>query len=184
MSKYPFLSKLAFALLFIVFGYLFMVEASAQEETPEGAEEEIEIQSVEQELILFVEEGCPYCDLVKEFMSENLLEDKIDVRDVRADPENAALYEELFEKAGVPIQERGSVPVLFDAEDHFDGASEIITHLGEKFGIEVDDFLPNNDDTENGEDENSRSMQVVLSILGVGVVISIGYLIISKRQEK
>lgn len=175
----PFVLKSILTLMtLVIVGDVLMLGVKAQQE-------EVDSDNSEEIPVLFMEEGCPYCGLVEDFIGEKGLEDQIDIKDIHTDPSYAALYNEMFEEIGVPLQERGGVPVLFDGEEYFDGASEIIIHLGEKFDISVDDYLPDTheDDSGDGEDEN-RSNKVVLGILGVGIFASVGFLIFSSRDKK
>jgi glutaredoxin len=133
-------------------------------------------------MTLFVEEGCPYCEIVEEFISKNNLEDEVDIKDIRADTATAALYNEMFDELGVPLEDRGGVPVLFDGSEYFDGADKIITHLGEVFDISVDDYLLNPKKEEDNEEESSNN--VVLAILGVGLLASVVFLFISGKKKK
>lgn len=121
------------------------------------------------DLVLYVSEGCPHCANVENFIEENNLTGEIEVKDMSADHEAAAEYNLKCDKAGIALDERG-VPLLFDGEEYIDGDSPIIAYLSGKFNISVDD------DTDEG---NKRA---VLLILGMGVMLAIGSLFLTKKN--
>jgi len=147
--------------------------------------EEVNLVQEEEELLLFVEEGCPHCRKVEEFITENSLDDKVDIRDIRADSGDAALYNEMCDEAGIPLTERG-FPLLFEGESFYQGSEEIIKHFGGKFAIPVDDYI---DDTQDSDQENSEEIDnysdnVVIAILGIGVLISLIFLFLYSKGKK
>lgn len=167
----------------IVFGVLFLLLGVVLPSIVVAEDEEVNGSESEDNIILFVEEGCPHCSKVENFLSENSLEEKIETVDIRADPANAALYTQMCEDAGIALEDRG-FPLLFDGEEHFSGSYEIITHLGEKFGVEVGDYLNENNGEDGEEDLNERSTRIVLIILGFGVFISVAFLALHSKRKR
>lgn len=164
MKKNIIVTTISFAALLFVLALFGSVKA--QEETNKT-------------LTLFVEEGCPYCEETEKFINENGLGQNIDIKDVRGSSENAELYTQISDDAGIPLNERG-VPMLYDGETTYTSADQIISYLGEKYNVSTEGYLDGSDSNE----DNSSSKYVVLSILGVGVLISLGYIILSMRKSK
>lgn len=125
--------------------------------------------------ILFVEDGCPYCEVAKKFLEENGIDERVDTIDIREDPQNAAFYSQICENAGISLYDRG-VPMLFDNEEVITSADKIIDHLGNKFDIPTDDYK-----IDSGSD---RSDKIIFLILGLGVGISVLFLILSNKSKK
>ncbi|MFC1780221.1 glutaredoxin family protein [Patescibacteria group bacterium] len=163
------LSKAVLLILVLFLGLVFPVRIYA-----EGVVEE----ESSDELILFVQEGCQYCEKVEEFLQDKELTDKVQILDI-IDPVNAALYNQMSEIAGIPLEQRG-VPLLFSNGEAIQSADEIIEFLGEKFEVSTEGYDFNND---NGE-EKEISVTVLLVILGSGVLGSVLFLIFSKKREK
>ena len=125
--------------------------------------------------ILFVEEGCPHCETTKKFLEENGIDEKVDVIDIREDPQNAAFYSQICENAGISLYDR-VVPMLFDNEETITSADKIIDYLGKKFDISTDDYK-----IDSGSD---RSNKIIFLILGLGAGISVLFLLLSNKSKK
>lgn len=151
--KKIYISFLAFIALFV----FFPISAYAQEN--------------DQKPMLFVEEGCPHCRNVEEFLVNNSLETEVEIFDTRANPENAALYTEKVSQAGIPIQEQG-VPTLFNGDEYRIGDTPIINYLSDMFGIAIEDTP-----------DDSPNNVVVLGILGGGVLVSVVFLFITRKKS-
>ncbi len=138
-----------------------------------------EPESVEgqEEFYMFVKEGCPYCRVAEDFIEEHGLSQYVAILDVEADPKNAELYNTKFDEASVPLQDRGSTPVMFEGLSYFLGSDQIMYRLGERFGIET-----GIDPIENGDSEKSTT--VIIIIFGIALVISVGFIFLNKKNEK
>ena len=137
-------------------------------------------QENEEKLLLFVEEGCPYCQLTEKFIDEKGISENIDIKDVRENAENANLYTSISDEAGIPVNDRG-VPMLYDGGETYTSADEIITYLAGKYDLSTEGYIDANDDNETGESVNKN---VIFAILGVGIVLSVGYLLLSMKDKK
>ncbi len=122
--------------------------------------------------ILFVEDGCPYCDKTKTFIDENGIDD-IEFLDIREDPQNADFYNTVCDNAGISLYDRG-VPMFYDNGEVITSADKIITYIGEKYGIEVsDDPLSTNE---------NHSNRIVFIILGFGLISSLLFLVLNRNK--
>jgi len=84
----------------------------------------------ESNIILFYSEYCPHCLVVKEYIQENKIEDKISF-EMKDSNQNTEL---LFEKANICgiDQDYVGVPFLFDGEKCFLGDKDIIDFFESK----------------------------------------------------
>ncbi|MBN2015251.1 glutathione S-transferase N-terminal domain-containing protein [Candidatus Dojkabacteria bacterium] len=128
-------------------------------------------------VVLFVEEGCPYCEKVKGFISDKGLEG-IEILDIREDPSNADYYSKVCDEAGIDILERG-VPLLYDSGQIINSADQIISYLGEKYNVSTEGYEFENDDT-----AKNRSVKIVLLILGLGLGVSVLFLLLARKKDK
>jgi len=132
-------------------------------------------QESENNLVLFVEEGCPYCAKVKDFIEKNnLLE--IQILDIREDPQNAEFYNSVCDKAGIDLYDRG-VPLFYDNGNTVLDANEIIKYLGNKYNISVEE------EEQDTNSESKKSKRVVLIILGLGLGFSLLFILLSKKKQ-
>ncbi|MDD3647219.1 MAG: glutaredoxin domain-containing protein [Candidatus Dojkabacteria bacterium] len=131
------------------------------------------------EVILFVREGCQYCSLTETFIEEQGLADKLIIKDVNADPANAAEYNKYAEEAGIPVDQRG-VPMLYDNGEVVESADNILNRLGEKFGVSTEGYFPDADVSGEGE----ISSTVLIAIFGVAVIMIAGFIYISNKKDK
>jgi hypothetical protein len=96
-------------------------------------------------IVLFSAEGCPYCKIVGDFISENKVTEKIELSKLdvpyngKTSAEliaNANLLQQAAEKCGKDTREGVPIPFLYDGEEScFVGYVEIIDFLKEKAGI-------------------------------------------------
>jgi len=123
------------------------------------------------QLVLFVEEGCPYCDKTKTFIDENSITD-IEYIDIREDSQNADFYNTVCDNAGISLYDRG-VPMLYDNGEVITSADKIIQYIADKYEIEVSDDPLENDNGSN---------RIVLIILGFGFLASMLFLVLNKNK--
>lgn len=128
--------------------------------------------NMESQLVLFVEEGCPYCEKAKTFVDENGITD-INFLDIREDTQNADFYNTVCDNAGISLYDRG-VPMLYDNGEVITSADKIITYIGEKYEVEVsDDPLATN---------GNHSNRMVFIILGFGLLASLLFLVLNRNK--
>lgn len=135
-------------------------------------------QSVEK-MNLYVQETCGYCEEVKKFINEKNLAENFNIIDIQADPENAAKFNDAAEKAGIPINDRG-VPLLEDGDNVINSADQVLSYIGEKLNVSTEGYLEQEDPEE--QQEEAKSVSVVLTILGVGILISVGVIMLTKDK--
>jgi len=131
--------------------------------------------SEEDVIVLFVEEGCPYCSKVKSFIKENEL-NEIDILYLREDPENAEFYNNVCEEAGISIYDRG-VPMFYDNGEVIISADKIIEYIGQKYGVEVPE-----DPLGEHSNDSAGSNRIVFIILGFGFIASLLFLILNREN--
>lgn len=182
--KSKLLTKIIFiSFLLLLIGGVLPLYVHAQEEDSNVVEQPADESSTEEKALLFVEEGCPYCRKVEEFITDKSLDTKVDIRDIRKDPANAALYNQKFDEAQVPLEQRGGVPVLFDGSQYFSGADEIIRYLGTKYQVPYEDYLSDSEEANNDGDD-SHSNRVVFGILAIGLLVAGGVIVLSNKRGR
>lgn len=118
----------------------------------------------EDDLILYVQEGCGHCAKVEKFIEDNELGGVITIRDTIIDPGASEEYTEYLDSKEVPVDQRGVPLLVINGADHRIGDSPIISYLQEAFGIE------------EKESTDIEREDAVLLVFGGGVVVSIfGY---------
>lgn len=87
-------------------------------------------QSVFAELILFVGDGCGHCEMVEEYLQENEIYSKIQIKkyEIFKNSENREIYNEKGNEVGFPT-ERGSVPLLVHNGEYTVGSLGIIEYI-------------------------------------------------------
>jgi cytochrome c biogenesis protein CcdA/glutaredoxin len=85
------------------------------------------------QITLFYGEGCIHCALVDEYIEENNIE-RVVMKEVYQNKENAEEFTTLADKLGIPINELG-VPFLYTGREYFVGDIDIIEYF--KKGGEV-----------------------------------------------
>lgn len=97
----------------------------------------------DEDLVLYVREGCSHCKKVENFMKEHSLEDKIEVRDLSFDLGASEAYTDFMERNEVPLDQRGAVPILTYGESGWvSGDTPIIEYLAKKYDIEIEKRSP------------------------------------------
>lgn len=100
-----------------------------------SAQEESENNS---ELILYVRQGCGHCSKVKAFISNNDLDDEVEIKDLGVDEGAVEEFNQFLDDNEVPIEERG-VPVLRYEDDRWAmGDTPIIEYLRDRYDIKED----------------------------------------------
>jgi len=87
--------------------------------------------SVFAQAMLFVGDGCPHCENVEEYFSENKVQEKFDIKtfEIFNHPENQIIYEQETRKVGY---NGGGVPVLVVENKYIAGDVPIINYYDEK----------------------------------------------------
>jgi glutaredoxin len=126
-------------LLVLTFG------VNAQEpESPSGEsiEEGVIGEESEQNMVLYVQEGCNHCAKVEEFLEENGLIDELTIRDTSVDPDASEEYVNELERLGVPLEESGVPMLVYDGDQYLTGDTPIISLLEERYEIKTPEDDP------------------------------------------
>jgi glutaredoxin len=102
----------------------------------------------QKDLIIYVSTNCPHCAKVEEFIAENDLTDKIQIKNVTENQQFAEEYADFVEENEIPTANQGTPTLLFESEDEDDfewvvGDDPIIEFLGEKYDIEIEETSTN-----------------------------------------
>ncbi len=163
-------SLLASVNLFVRFPVL-----AQSEETSEDQMNEIEVneEEKEDEIIIYVQEGCKHCKKVEKFVEKFNLNNII-IKDI-IHPEYAEEYSKRLEELNLDIQHTG-VPILIEGNIYKSGDDPIINYLGEKFNLK--------EEAQNYITDYGKSTKVVLGILLSGTAISLIVLFALNKLNK
>ena len=87
-------------------------------------------------IILFYGEGCPHCEVVDDFISENKIEDKVSFArlEVWYNATGKDILAQVVQKCGISSNQVG-VPFLYDGENCFIGDTDVINFFKNEAGI-------------------------------------------------
>jgi len=87
--------------------------------------------SVFAQAVLFVGDGCPHCERVEEYLTENKIREKFDIKtlEIFNHPENQIVYEQESQRVGY---QGGGVPLLIEGNKYESGDVSIINYYDEK----------------------------------------------------
>jgi len=108
------------------------------------------------EIKLFVQDGCSYCEEVLSFIDENSLTDKynIEIYDVKDSDGNATLFTEYLDRCNYPNR---YVPMLYLNGECSSSSITVIEKLTAFAGLEATTPIGSNN-SENNDSENSDSV--------------------------
>jgi cytochrome c biogenesis protein CcdA/glutaredoxin len=107
---------------------------------PLASESQVVANYTEEEITIYVGDGCPHCAVVEEYVEDEGVEEYLDVefKEVYNDRGNAAEFHERATELGLPLGSLG-VPFLVVGDEHFVGDKPIIAFFEEQIGLLEDD---------------------------------------------
>lgn len=133
--------------------------------------------AVENDLVLYVQQGCPHCEKVEVFIEEHDLEEYFVIKNLSLEPKASEEYTELLDTLEVPLAERGVPLLLYDDDQWITGDTPIISILRERFNIQE----------ENDESVSEPVDYVILAggMIFVGSIVGYGIVkMFNDRAEK
>jgi hypothetical protein len=87
-------------------------------------------------IILFYGDGCPHCENVDDFVSQNKIEDKVSFTrlEVWYNKDNQNILAQVVQKCGTQTDQVG-IPFLWDSEKCYIGQDDVINFFKQKAGI-------------------------------------------------
>lgn len=132
------------------------------------------------EMYLFVGDGCPHCEDIEQYIEENDLYAKLDIRkfEIFKNLENRQLYLQKTAELGF---ESDAVPLLINNRDHVEGSTAIEKYFegGEELNQNNLASVLNNDDIKDlnkilKEEEKSSGTNRILTVI-IGLFIGISF---------
>ncbi len=156
-----------------------LVDSAGQDTTDEADNNENNENNENITFTIYVDENCPHCKVVEEFVADNDLQDSIIYRQIS---ESEEIFDELlalWEELKVTEEEKGWPFLVYekDGEKLYEvGDSPIVDFLAQEFEIDIEESQSNNS-------QNSGSNALML-IGGVFFFAIIGYVIYSMVVDK
>jgi len=124
----------------------------------------------QEEIKIFVGEGCLHCAKVEKYVSDNNLQNKLNIKfyEIYSNKENALLFNQICDQKGIPLTERG-VPMLIKGDKYILGDRPIIEFLAQ-YDSQGDQGQFLDETTKQNKSNNRLTLPMVISAAAVDAI--------------
>ena len=129
-----------------------------------------------EEVIVYVSEGCPHCQIVEQFIDKNDLADNLVIKNVTLDDDVGQEFTDFLDQKEVPYEERGVPMMIYSDNEWISGDTPIIDVLKERFDLHESVNNEPSDITDVDEDRQLGTGDMLAVTVGAFVLaIIVGY---------